>query len=147
MKTSKIEIDETVPTPRILNWFPSIFRRQANYYAAYYGTEVWLVGSALVKDDPRDIDIRLILSDEEMYRFYGRPIPPAEEQKILGETFKRWEWRQLSDQLKRNRKMGNYGGYPIDFQIQSLAEAAAFEKFPRIRLDDAPEFVLRAGLK
>lgn len=57
-----------------------------------------------------------------------------------------WQWCQLADQLKRNRKLGHYGGYAIDFQLQTLAEAKGFEDKERLRLDDAPDWVLEAGL-
>ena len=130
---------------KVLGWFPGVFKKQANWYAAYYGAPVYLVGSALTKERPRDIDVRITLSDEEFWRFYGRPIPPHEGSKDQQEM-QGWQWSQLADHLKRNRKLGHYGGYPIDFQLQTLAEAKQFEHKERIRLDDAPDWVLEAGL-
>jgi hypothetical protein len=122
----------------VASWFAPAFRGQANNLVGRFGAPVWLVGSALNSKTPRDIDVRIVLSDREMQRLYGRQFPLRSE--THGE-FLMWEWRRLRDNLKQSRSLDNWGGYPIDFQVQSELEAIAYKDRPRLRLDGAPDWV------
>lgn len=127
----------------VKDWFPDTFRNQANYYASLYGAPIFLVGSSLIKETPRDIDIRVPLSDEELYRLYG-----YNREEKLGNLsdWNEWRWKQAADHVKRNRALRRWGGFPIDFQTQTMDEFLAHSHLPSIRLDTAPDYVLKAGI-
>jgi hypothetical protein len=127
---------------KLREWFPKAFQHQANLYVGLYGAPIFLVGSTLSKDVPRDIDIRVILSDEEMWRLFGRPYEPKKEN-----LWEEWQWKRAAENLKRSRELSAWSGYPIDFQVQSMAEASPHKDLPAIRLDSAPDWVLKSGLK
>ncbi len=118
--------------------FPALFKGQANYLVGRYGAPVFLTGSALTSEHPRDIDIRIVLSDKEVSRLYGHDFPKRSE--TIGELLD-WEWRRLRDNLRQSRSLSNWSGYPIDFQIQSEMEALAYKDCRRLRLDSAPSWV------
>src|SRR5690349_22315927 len=42
----------------------------------YFGTAPFLVGSALAGENPRDVDVRLILDDEQYVQFCGTYVIP-----------------------------------------------------------------------
>ena len=124
----------------VKDWFPFAFSGQANNLVGRYGAPIWLVGSALEKEVPRDIDLRIILADEEMQRLYGHKFPLRPE---TPGTFAEWQWRRLRDNLRQSRSCGSWGGFPIDFQVQSEMEAIAYKDLPRLRLDSAPDWVFK----
>lgn len=126
-------------------WFAEAFRRQADSLYGLYGSPIWLVGSALVKERPRDIDVRVILCACEMQRRYGRHFPDICADG--SNNFALWQWRRAVDNIKQSRALHDWGGFPIDFQIQSAGEAAPYEKLERVRLDSAPEWVDAAVVK
>jgi len=125
-----------VPCETVASWFVEAFARAADGLAKLYGAPIWLVGSALTKERPRDIDIRIVLCECEMRRRYGTRFP-----QIQHGGYTLWEWRRAVDNIKQSRALMNYGGYPIDLQIQSQGEAAPYATRPRIRLDTAPAWV------
>src|SRR5688500_2358188 len=70
-----------------------------------------LVGSAMERQDYRDVDVRLILPDDEYARLF--PDDPATWGRMS-----LWSYlcAAISDQLARA------SGLPVDFQIQSQAD-------------------------
>ncbi len=120
-------------------YFVAAFGRTANSLAALYGGPVYLVGSALYKEDPLDIDVRLPLGDADLLRRFG-------PQGKLDDNFT-WEcdWWRYYDQLKQSRRLSRHLPFRIDFQFQRLA---IFEQHTgdRLRLDSAPEGFFLAGL-
>lgn len=68
--------------------------RWANHVAGFYGHPVYLVGSQLYKDDPRDVDVACIIPDAE---FVIRFINQA---KVIGNTdfekCQQWGYRYRS---------------------------------------------------
>jgi hypothetical protein len=84
-----------------------------------FGTPPYLVGSVLARPDFRDIDLRLILDDDAMVRWFGedgtygtpgRPTPHP-LQLLLNIA--------LSDLITKAASPPR----PVDFQIQSMTEA------------------------
>lgn len=115
------------------------FEGQANQLVGRYGAPVYLVGSMVRGvEEPRDIDLVVILSDSEMARLYGHDFPKRTE--AHGELAT-WEWRRMRDNIKQSRSLRNWGGLPIDFKVQSELEALAYSTKPRYRLDTAPAWV------
>lgn len=74
-----------------------------------FGRPPYLVGSAMVRRDYRDVDLRLVLDDDE----FGRRFPDRPSLLFLNAL--------VSEQLARTT------GLPIDFQFQSWTENLAFD--------------------
>jgi hypothetical protein len=137
--------DEGIPAH---TWFALKFRRQANSIAARYGAPVYLVGGALTDAQPRDFDIRVVLEDDEMARFYG--IPGVTDVRVrsaitsAANDSEAWEHRRAYDNLKQSRQLSNRYRRNIDFQVQALHEADPYREAPRLRLDSTPDWVFDA---
>jgi hypothetical protein len=93
----------------------------ADQMATRFGRPVYLVGSSLRMADPRDVDVRVVVSDEEFRARYGDPVawgealwwPNRNDGSIrycmdVGDLS-----REASIQLRLN----------IDFQVQPPSEA------------------------
>ena len=84
-----------------------------------YGSLLWdafdevpyHVGSSLIGNKWRDVDVRIILPDDEYKKIYGNPARPHENA--------RWVATVLAFSLLGK----TITGLPIDFQIQSMTEA------------------------
>ncbi|MEV0843638.1 hypothetical protein AB0I55_29345 [Actinocatenispora sera] len=74
-----------------------------------FGTAPVLVGSALARPDYRDVDVRLVVSDDRYRELFGG-----------SELLARLISCALSDWL------GRASGLPVDFQVRSAAAAAAY---------------------
>lgn len=83
----------------------------------YFETPPYLVGSALTSENPRDVDVRLILERAEYERFCGPYVMPER-------TNARWVALCMAFS-ELGRKLT---GLPIDFQIQRQDKAN--ELFP-----------------
>lgn len=101
-------------------------RRFAAYMAARFNAPVYLVGSALHKANPRDIDIRVVISDEHFKARYGidsngwlRDGPP---QPWIDEMGKFCEQETTLQRL------------PVDFQVYPARHAMQFLGKPRVLL-------------
>jgi hypothetical protein len=88
---------------------------------AYDSFGCYLVGSALQRQDWRDIDIRMILSDED----FAREFPNVE-----GRT---WEHdsKWLLTIVSISAWLSKQTGLPVDFQIQPQTHANEVHKGPR----------------
>jgi hypothetical protein len=94
-------------------------------YLELFGSMVWdyfdhapfLVGSALTGENPRDVDVRLMLDDDQYEHFCGPYVTPER-------TNPRWAAICMAFS-ELGRKLT---GLPIDFQIQRRGEAN--EKYP-----------------
>lgn len=135
-------IENTGSAPPPYELFVIKFSATANSLAARYGGPVYLVGSSISSDSPRDYDIRVVVSEYDLTRLFGpgsnthklepggRVIPSAREMAMLVE------------QLKVSRRLSRYFGRNIDFQIELPEYAAKRADKPRFRLDSIPDDVL-----
>lgn len=122
------------------DWFAEVFRRNANGLAARIGGPVFLVGSALTSDTPRDLDIRVLPSDGDFARLFGAAaIKPYTVDGKYPCDYEDWEWRRARENLKQSRIMSYRMNRNVDVQIQRADEAARYADSPRLRLDSAPE--------
>lgn len=99
-----------------------------------FGSTAYLVGSALVTTNWRDVDVRVILTDEEFDRQIGKLTRP----RALN---KRWNALCLAF-ASLGREMT---GLPIDFQIDQQTDANERYDGPRSalivgRLDDQSDY-------
>jgi hypothetical protein len=82
------------------------------YVLNAFGEVPYLVGSALSSRTPRDVDVRLILSDEQYEAWgFGDPRHPHQNPK--------WEATVLAFSALGTRLTG----LPIDFQVQAASVA------------------------
>lgn len=72
-----------------------------------FGQPPYLVGSAISRPDYRDIDLRLILSDEDFDAEWRNPV----KVRLMNRAISTWGQRET--------------GLPIDFQIQRQSAANA----------------------
>lgn len=133
----------TLPEPHY-GAFALRFRRNANSLAVRYGAHVVLVGGALTDEDPRDYDVRIVLSDADFMVLYGGTLYRNRPAEALFD-YELWEWKRGYDCLKLSRLMTHRMCVPVDFCIQAESEARVHEGKPKIRLDTAPDWVLRVG--
>jgi len=106
----------------------------ANQIAGRYGFAVYLVGSALTTEDPRDVDIRAVLTDAAFFARFG--IKPL---LALHEAWKPEQSegtrRLYEEQAKISRGAAEVFHLNIDFQVQSETWATIFHDRPRRRID------------
>jgi len=77
-----------------------------------FGYGVFLVGSSLTRRDYRDVDLRLIVTDEDFARLF-----PGE----LGASWRHPFWSLLCSSI--SLYLSQVSGLPVDFQVQSMTEA------------------------
>lgn len=111
-------------------WLSQYLRGWANQMAARYGHPVYLVGSALVEDNPRDVDLAVVLPDEEFKNRFGGTYNEAMR---LGPTPEGPQPRWCAEVAKLSRQACRYHpGANIDFKVQDETGAP---KADRLRLD------------
>lgn len=103
-----------------------ILARWANHVRGFYGHPVYLVGSALTKEEPRDIDVICILPDEEFKHRYGiKNIEQFFRDKILGD-FSKPHWNLVDDYLKKTKHGWRFTKMNIDFKVKAEYENKNF---------------------
>jgi hypothetical protein len=118
--------------------------RFANEMAGTYQSPVYLCGSALVKPDPRDIDIRIQIDDGDFaLRYTGAVSPDAAISRWIeqGQTgaWTQIRWRWSADCTKRCRRAWKLTNLNIDFQVYPASWCRSiYAEAPRLRLDDMP---------
>ena len=109
----------------------------ARQIALRFGRPVWLVGSALELPDPRDVDVRVMVSSEEFQARYG---DPAEWRKGLWwPNRKDGSLRYAADMWDLAREASLSLRLNIDFQVQPPIEYENYPATKRHRLDDVVE--------
>lgn len=103
----------------------------ANQWYGYYGGPVYLVGSSLDKEDPRDVDVRVVVSPEDFQRLFGTYEDFAKEYN--SGQFGQCCWRWSEDRLKRCRQAFMETGVNIDFSCYAAEMWKA--DLPYLRLD------------
>ncbi len=106
----------------------------ARQIASRFGRPVYLCGSALELPQPRDIDVRVVLTDAEFAARWGNPNTwrCAVWTPYPCEGSRRW----ASDMGKLNQQGSKVLGLNLDLQVQALCHAREFADKPRLRLDD-----------
>lgn len=93
-----------------------------------FGRPVYLVGSALEESHPRDIDVRVVLSDEEFDARWGNP----KDWHVRGEG-----WRQYAFDMGKLCKQGSRRlMLNLDFQVQRFSSTKEYAGKRCLRLDD-----------
>ena len=124
-------------TDRITKLLPSL-KCIANQLYGYYGGEVYLVGSALQKENSRDIDIRVIVTQEDFERLFGKYSDFSME--FNSGVFSITAWRWVEDRLKRCRDLSKRTGENIDFCCWHVEMWKPVEYPNHIRLDTREDF-------
>ena len=127
-------------TPPLATRDPELWRRlvaRAWWLSArYYGAPVYLVGSAVTSDDPRDLDLVVILPDDLFVCCYGD----------RGDTIQTWRygvghpdhpgpvaiWRRWArDVARQGANLSVEMHRAVDFKTQPETFAAALDAMPR----------------
>lgn len=124
---------QKLKTAEIIHWPASeLIADKAKVWARdmvmRFGRPVYLVGSALEECNPRDIDVRVVLSDAEFDARWGNP----KDWHVRGEG-----WRLYAFDMGKLCKQGSRRlMLNLDFQVQRFSSAAAYKDCKRLRLDD-----------
>lgn len=112
--------------------------RFANEMAGFYQSPVYLCGSALKKSDPRDIDIRIQLDDDDFKaRYGGTPAQWIEEGHTGAWTRVRWRWSSDCTKRTKHAWLLTSNSVNVDFQVYPMAYCLMrFANEPRVRLDE-----------
>lgn len=93
-----------------------------------FGRPVYLVGSALEEPNPRDVDVRVVLSDAEFDARWGNP----SGWHVHGQG-----WRQYAFDMGKLCKQGSRRlMLNLDLQVQRFSSAKEYTDKRRLRLDD-----------
>ena len=100
--------------------------------ARYYGFDFFIVGSALQKENPRDIDVVACIPDKFFIHMYGTPdvdtiqdwINDVEEWKFQTSIWKSW----AEDIAKQGRELTLLAGKQVDFKTQPESYFLAIHK-------------------
>lgn len=110
--------------------------RFANEQAGWYQSPVYLVGSALTKKEPRDIDIRVPLANEDWIGRYGGLAEWWEREGITGDwTEVRWRWSE--DCTRTTKRAWAITMLNVDFQVQPATHFHSF-RGRKLRIDTWP---------
>lgn len=118
--------------------------RFANEMAGFYQSPVYICGSTLSKANPRDIDVRIELADDDFALHYSGAvsasvaIPRWIEQGRTGQWTKiRWDWS--ADCTKRTKRAWKLTNLNIDFQVYPASWCSEhYANEPKIRIDEMP---------
>lgn len=123
-----VTISPKIPDPNaqkaLETWSKRLKRR--------FGTQIYLVGSALHKSDPRDYDVRVLLSKSRFAALYGDEDQWIEEGRSGHWSGMRWRWS--ADCVKYARSAALATDLNVDFQVYPPKYWRKFAKLPRIRL-------------
>ena len=127
---SPLDRDAPVNTPPLAARDPELWRRlvaRAWWLSArYYGAPVYLVGSAVTSDDPRDLDLVVILPDDLFVAAYGPSLDPADPPAI----WRRW----ARDVARQGATLTAEFHTAVDFKTQPETFARALDAMPRHEL-------------
>jgi hypothetical protein len=102
--------------------------------ATRFGAPVYLVGSTLTEENPRDTDISIVLSDEEFAARYGDV--QAWDREMYGIEWGAGRQRWAEDQIKLTRYLVTGYRLNVDLKIEPLFRAEAiYQGKRRVRLD------------
>jgi len=132
--------------------FATAFRRNANRLAMAYGGPVYLVGSMLTSLKPGDVDIRIMLTREDLVLWFGEDFDSHKDPIEWSPA----QWNLEREQLKQSRRQSKrWRGYParrfdIQFQCSLMSDTDGLpienpSRGPRLRLDTTPLDYFRAG--
>jgi hypothetical protein len=107
-------------------------RSWANQMSTRFGAPTYLVGSALELPDPRDIDVRVMLTNDDFEARYGDPIRWRE---ALWFSRHDGSMRYCTDMWQLSAEAARVLRLNIDFQVQPPCEWLSFVMEPRLRLD------------
>ena len=125
------EVDERETLDPAVVWLKPYLSKWACQIAGRFNSPVYLVGSALYKEYPRDVDVVVILSNQDFVNRYGFSCDKTQDIKDdPDESYLRY-W---NDVAKLTGWASGYHNLNLDFKIQDRAEAERFLG-DRIRLD------------
>jgi hypothetical protein len=116
-------------TNRLVRW--------ANYMRGYYGFPIYLVGSALNKTMPRDIDVCCIIPDDLFCKRYHIDNIEQHVSKKISGIWNNSHWRWSDDIIKKTYHGWDFTHMNIDFKVISETEnkEQGYEGKEKLQLD------------
>ena len=108
----------------VIAWSKLVLSHFAQYMAARYNGPVFLTGSSLRSGVPRDVDVRVIVSDNEFCGRYGV--------QRYRDGWPNQHW--IDDMAKRNGELAARHCINPDFQVHPASHAIQYDKEPRVLL-------------
>lgn len=110
----------------------------ANSIRGHYGHPVYLVGSQLTdKENPRDVDIVLVLPNDEFTLRFGNVYEWIKEGVTGNWTSIRWSWSE--ECIKRWKEGCIETDLNLDFKIEPMMQHIGLKHLPSLRLDTYDE--------
>lgn len=106
-------------------WAKIGLSRFGAYIAARYNGPVYLVGSSLRVAQPRDIDIRVVIADDEFCGRYG-----YEKYDDFSRYGPNQAW--IDDMAKRNGQLAAHHRLNSDFQVYAASHCIQYRDDPRV---------------
>jgi predicted nucleotidyltransferase len=118
------------PENRLVRW--------ANAISAFYGFPVYLVGSQLTKDNPRDVDVCVVLPDDVFEVRYGNVDKWIDEGASGLYSELRWGW--ADDVVKKCMHGREATKLEIDLKvIPEKYDKEHYKDLSKYRLDTRPQ--------
>ena len=118
--------------------FVCLVMEARKFSARYYGGPVYLVGSAVTSDDPRDLDLVVVVPKALFYASYGAA--SADEGVELfrvaaacAEVPRPWQ-RWARDCARQSAELTMTLRRAVDFKVQSDRDAVTISDAPRVLL-------------
>lgn len=115
--------------------------RWTNMIAGYYGYPVYIVGSTLTKENPRDLDLVCIIPDYDFELRYDCKLREWINGFIMG-SYSDEHWRWANECLKRSingmkwtRKLTDFKVYPKSYDEEYM------DHLPKLRTDSRPNYL------
>lgn len=112
--------------------------RWANLIRAFYGHPVWLVGSQLTSETPRDVDLVVIVPDYEFCLRFNIEVEKLSQWilRFNNGIFDETHWAWSDDVTKKSLNGMRYTGLPIDFKIYpEMYVNMYYQDYPKQQID------------
>lgn len=116
----------------------SLIVRWANLIRAFYGHPVYLVGSSLTKENPRDCDVVCVIPDEEFILRYGVDDVKQWGFRYRSGSFDLHEscWKWADDVVHKSLQGMRFTRKYIDFKVfPESYDLEHFKEFQKLKLD------------
>jgi hypothetical protein len=111
-----------------------MLRRYANIISGKFALPVYLVGSALTKEDPRDYDLRVKIPNKEFEKRYFCDSAEQWMLRFQSGLYDESNWLWAKDNVKITKRGWTFCRLNIDFQAYPACYWKKYEKERKLKL-------------